>query len=172
MRRERAIRSVSDTGNETARLATLRQYNILDTAPEAAFDALTRLAAHFCATPIAVISLIDRNRQWFKSKVGWEADEVPRDVALFCAQTILQPDFYVVPDAKADEYFVNTPLVVADPPVRFYAGVPLTSSEGHALGTLCVIDHVARNLNSEQVDALCALAREVMILLEMRRRGS
>lgn len=155
--------------NEEARLAALYSYQILDTPPEPMFDALTRLAAHICATPVAVMSLVDRERQWFKSKVGWSISEVPREVGAFCAQTLLQPDFFVVSDACADERFAHTPLVAEEPHARFYAGVPLVTPDGYALGTLCVLDHVARRLNSEQVDALCALGREAMLLLEARR---
>lgn len=171
----RAIENKSErrnAANEEARLAALYSYQILDTPPEPAFDALTRLAAHLCATPVAVMSLVDRERQWFKSKVGWHVSEIPREVGVFCAQTLLQPDFFVVSDAYADERFARTPLVARAPHARFYAGVPLVTPEGYALGTLCVIDQVVRRLNSEQVDALCALGREAMLLLDAWRKST
>ncbi|MBR8839329.1 MAG: PAS domain S-box protein [Stigonema ocellatum SAG 48.90 = DSM 106950] len=154
--------------NEAQRIDTLLQYKILDTPSEAAFDDLTRLASYICGTPIALISLVDAKRQWFKSKVGLEALETPRDVA-FCAYSILQPDVFIVPDATIDERFATNPLVTSDPNVRFYAGFSLTNSEGFVLGTLCVIDHVPRELTPEQVEALRVLGRQVMKQMELRR---
>jgi len=154
--------------NEAARLETLYQYEILDTKAEESFDELTRLAALVCETPIALVSLVDARRQWFKSKVGMEATETLRALA-FCAQTIQQPDVLIVPDALADQRFATNPLVTSAPHIRFYAGVSLITPDGHALGTLCVIDRVPRELSPLQVEALRTLGHQVMTQLELQR---
>jgi PAS domain S-box-containing protein len=154
--------------DEATRLECLRRYEILDTAPEEAFDDLTALAAHICEAPIALITLVDENQQWFKSKVGLTVTETSRDVA-FCAHTILQPDLLIVPDALEDKRFSDNPLVTSEPKIRFYAGAPLMTPDGHALGTLCVIDRVPRELSAEQEQALRVLSRSVVTQLELRR---
>jgi PAS domain S-box-containing protein len=152
--------------HEPERLAVLHGLDILDTPPEVAYDELSALAAYICQTPIALISLVDADRQWFKSHFGWSAGETPRDVA-FCAHAILEPDLLVVPDASADERFAQNPLVTAPPNIRFYAGAPLVTAEGHALGTLCVLDHQPRQLNEEQARALRALSHQVVAQLRL-----
>lgn len=154
--------------NEAKRLKRLRGLNLLDTPPEEAFDAITDLAAAICKTPIALVSLVDRERQWFKARLGLDATETSRHVA-FCAHTILQPALMEVPDALEDERFRDNPLVQLDPAIRFYAGVPLITADGSALGTLCVIDRTSRRLNDFQRDSLRRLARTATALCESRK---
>jgi diguanylate cyclase (GGDEF)-like protein/PAS domain S-box-containing protein len=155
--------------DEMARLAALHNFKVLDTAPEPEFDDLTRLAATLCGTPISLVSLIDTDRQWFKSRVGLDACETPRDMA-FCSHAIRQSDLYVVPDAREHPLFRDNPLVTREPYIRFYAGSPLIVPGGHAIGTLCVIDRAPRQLSVEQRDALRVLARQVVAQLLLRRQ--
>ena len=155
-------------GNETQRLAALREYQILDTTTEQTYDDITALAAYLCKVPIAMISLVDESRQWFKSKLGLNERETPRDVA-FCAHAILQSEPLIVRDALKDSRFADSALVTRAPHIRFYAGYPLSSPEGFALGTLCAIDRKPRQLSAEQKQAMQSLSRQVMALLELRR---
>ena len=154
---------------EDARLAALRHYEILDTDPEIGFDDLARLAASICQVPIAAITLIDEDRQWFKSRVGIQSPETPLNQSL-CAYAILRPETLVVPDAMLDPTFRDHPAVEGEGGIRFYAGAPLVTPEGFALGTICVSDYVARELSKEQQNALEALARQVGTQLELRRK--
>ena len=156
--------------NETARLAALQQYRILDTPPEPTYDDIARLASQLCGTPISLVTMLDRDRQWFKSSVGLSGiSQTPRDIA-FCARAIMDPEeITVVPDAKRDSRFAFNPLVVGEPRIRFYAGAPLVTPNGEALGTLCVLDKQPRQLTPEQQESLRALAKLVMTQMELRR---
>ena len=154
---------------ETERLAELYRYEVLDTAPEKTLDDLVHLAAYICQAPIAVISLVDSDRQWFKSKIGLTATQTDRVVA-FCAHTILGDELFVVPDTLDDKRFVGNPLVTGDPNIRFYCGAPLTTPDGYRIGTLSVIDRVPRELSPEQLEAMRVLSRQVMDHLNLDRR--
>src|SRR5260370_11009219 len=156
--------------NETQRLKVLWQYDVLDTVPEEIFDDLTELDAQICDAPIALITLVDETRQWFKSKVGVSIKDTSGDSSC-CPPAINQTGLFMVPDATKDDRFANNPLVTSDPKVRFYAGAPLVTPDGFALGTLCVIDKVPRELRPEQQRALTILARHVMSQLELRRHS-
>ena len=154
--------------NEAARIEALKEYHILDTGTEQSYDDITTLAAHVCQVPIAMISLVDEVRQWFKSRVGLDQQQTPREVA-FCAHAILENKILIVEDATKNRQFADSTLVTGEPHFRFYAGVPLMNPEGLALGTLCVVDHRPRQLSAEQQQALQALSRKVMALMELRR---
>lgn len=155
--------------NESQRLEALRCCNILDTAPEPIYDDVTSLASTLCDTPIALISLVDSDRQWFKAKKGLEASSTPRSMA-FCAHAILSDHVLVVPDATADPRFWDNPLVVGSPGVRSYAGAPIMTAEGLRLGTVCVIDRRSRQFSNDQISSLAALSRQVASHLELRRQ--
>ncbi len=157
--------------DEAKRLLALKGFNVLDTAPEVELDDITRLASQICGVPIALISLVDENRQWFKSRVGLSATETPRDVA-FCAHAILESKTFIVEDALKDHRFSENPLVVSAPKVRFYAGAPLTTSAGYKIGTLCVIDHEPRKLSPDQTKSLEAPARQVIVNFENKKLKS
>ena len=154
--------------DEIQRLEALHRYGILDTSREAEFDDLTRLAAYICEAPIAVVNFIDTDRQWFKSEIGLGVSETSRDISI-CTHTIRRKDIFIVPDLSKDERFVHNPLVTGEPFIRFYAGVPLVTADGYALGTICVLDTKPRELDEARKVALHGLARQVMALLELRR---
>ena len=154
--------------DEPDRLAALKAYDVLDTPPEETLDDLAALAAELCQVPVALISLVDETRQWFKAKVGIDFQQTPRDVA-FCAHAICQPEILVVPDAMADERFARNPLVTGEPQIRFYAGAPLVTPAGHAVGSLCIIDRQPRELQPAHERVLRALSRHVVAQLELRR---
>ncbi len=161
------MKEPDEPSNEVARLEELRSFGILDTLTEEVYDDLVRLAAHIANTPIALVSLIDEDRQWFKARVGLDASQTPRGVS-FCGHVVADGKTLVVDDSLADERFADNPLVVGQPQVRFYAGAPIVTQAGHVLGTLCVIDHQPRALDPEKVRLLEALARQVMTQLELR----
>jgi GAF domain-containing protein len=156
--------------NEPKRLKVLWDYEVLDTVPEEIFDDLTELAALVCEAPISLISLVDEDRQWFKSKFGISVSETSRDIS-FCAHALNGLDLLIVPDASRDPRFSSNPLVTSDPKIRFYAGAPLVTPDGYVLGTLCVLDTRPRDLRPEQKKALGLLARHVISQLELRRRS-
>ncbi len=156
---------------EAARLEALRQYSILDTPTEQAYDDITALAAFICDVPIALVSLVDADRQWFKSSVGLEVRETSRDVS-FCAHAILGDRILIVGDTLKDERFADNPFVACAPKIRFYAGVPLVTPEKQIIGTLCVVDHQPRALSKRQQESLESLSRQVVTLLELQRVSS
>jgi len=154
--------------DDAERLATLRRYGILDTPAESSYDDLLSIATAICGAPMGTVSLVDAQRQWFKARVGVDAQQTPRDIA-FCSHTILDPNrVFEVTDAKADARFSDSPLVTGDPNIRFYAGAPLVASDGHAVGALCVMDTQPHQLSDSQRTALEALSRQVVALMELR----
>lgn len=158
--------------SESSRLLALQSYDIMDSGQELRYDDITLLASRICHTPMALITLINDDRQWFKSKIGLDCTGIPRELA-FCAHAIVEPDkVLTVVDARLDDRFAANPFVTGDPHARFYAGAPLVSADGHALGTLCVIDREPRHLEPDQKDALLALSRQVMALMEERRTSA
>ena len=156
--------------NELARLAALKRYNILDTLPEHAFDDATKLVSYICGVPIAHISFIDESRQWFKSEIGIGVPEVPREIS-FCRYTILESDMVEIPDTHLNERFKDDPNVTGGFKVRFYAGVPLTTPDGYNIGTICAIDHVSKELNENQRNAISIVAKHVINQLELRTKN-
>jgi diguanylate cyclase (GGDEF)-like protein len=162
-----SARSYPVPADEALRLRDLQRHQLLDRPGDHHFDRIVKLASAIFEVPIALISLVDKDRQWFLSREGLKVSETPREVA-FCAHTIATDDVLVVPDASRDERFSSNPLVVADPGIRFYAGAPLRSSEGHNLGTLCVIDKKPREFSPEQKQQLRMLAEVVMREIEWR----
>lgn len=158
--------------NEQQRLSALYEYNILDTLPEKEFDDIVRIASEICDTPISSVTIIDSDRQWFKSRKGLESQETPRDIS-FCGHAILHPDeVFTVADSHSDARFVDNPFVIGSPGIVFYAGVPLVTDTGYALGTICVIDNRPRELNDQQKTTLKALANQVVRLLELRKKSA
>ncbi|MDP5104979.1 MAG: ATP-binding protein [Polaribacter sp.] len=165
------MKSAEIPQNEEERLKVLEEYSILDTLPEAEYDAITKIASGICNTQIALVSIIDQNRQWFKSARGLNVTETPRDVS-FCAHSILHPnELFIINDATKDERFFDNPLTTNEPNVIFYAGAPLNSSEGFPLGTLCVIDDQPKVLTENQKESLLLLSKQVVVLLELRKKN-
>lgn len=166
------MREALEPENERERLEALESYSILDTLPEEDFDSLTAIASQICGTHISLVSLIDEKRQWFKSHHGLAVDETPKAYA-FCAHAINNPnEVFIIEDAREDERFQDNPLVTGAPYVIFYAGVPLINEEGLPLGTLCVIDKEPKALSENQINSLKALSRQVMNVIELRRKKS
>ena len=156
--------------HETERLKKLYAYQVLDTPAEADFDDLIKLASEICGVPIALITLVDTGRQWFKARIGLSLLETTRDIA-FCSHTILEDKLLEIQDTLADERFYDNPLVTGYPNIRFYAGVPLETPEGYKLGSLCVVDNQPRQLNDFQKSALTVLAKQVINQLEIRSKN-
>ena len=164
----KSVESVPVPANEVQRIAALKSYNILDSLPEKSFDDLAQLAAIICETPGAMITFVDSDRLWFKSMIGFVANEVPRELS-FCAHAIMDHEVMVVEDATKDERFAGNPLVASWPLVRFYAGSPLRTADGEALGSVCVVSQEPRSITPQQKQALRLLANQVQLLLEWRK---
>lgn len=155
--------------NEKERLDALHSYQIINTIPEEKFDSLTQIAAYICDSPIVLISLIDTNRLWFKSKIGMNISGIPRDIS-FCQYTIIQDEIFEIENALKDERFQNNPFVLGPPYIRFYAGTPLKTPEGFNVGTLCVFDTEPKILNSKQKMILKVLSNQVIANLELIKK--
>ena len=161
---------ISDIEEEDRRLKALAEYRILGTKPESCYDDITQIACHTCKVPISLMTLVDKDRQWFKSKVGFHKNETRRDWS-FCTHAIKENIPLIVNDAFLDERFVNNPLVKGDPKIRFYAGFPLKNSEGNKVGTLCVIDRKPGSLSPDQSSVMELLAKQIVSFLELRKRS-
>ena len=159
------MKSAPIPNNEKLRLMTLDRYQVLDTEAEQCFDDITKLASVICNTPISLVSLIDSNRQWFKSKVGLEANETSRDIS-FCGHAILKDDVFIVENALLDDRFSDNPLVVGEPSIRFYAGAPLKTSKGYKIGTLCIIDSQPREFRQQDIEILEKVASDIVFLID------
>lgn len=155
------------SANESARVAALDRYAILDTEPEQSFDDLVILASHICKTPMATLTLVDDHRQWFKSAVGVQVRETPREIS-FCAHAIEQPNLFIISDTLQDARFKDNPMVTGEPQIRFYAGAPLVNEDGFALGTICVADKQPRELDEDQKMALTSLSHLALRQMELR----
>ena len=157
--------------DEEARLEALHRYRILDTEAEEVYDNLSRLAAHLCGVPISAVSLVDEDRQWLKARVGIETHQIPRELSV-CAHAIDGAGVLIVPDTMQDERFADNPLAASPSGIRFYAGAPLVTPDGYAIGTLCVMDRKPGALSPSQAETLQALSRHVIARMEMRRAAS
>ncbi|WP_338636842.1 GAF domain-containing sensor histidine kinase [Spirobacillus cienkowskii] len=161
----------SAENSEKLRLQALKEYNILDSPPELTHDEITKIAAYICNTPVSLISLIDTNRQWFKSKFGFGVSETPRNIS-FCNHAIYENDIFIIEDATKDERFNNNPLVISDPYIKFYAGAQLRTPKGITIGTLCVIDYKPNHLNETQIEILKSLSKHVINFFELRLKNA
>ena len=161
---------ISDKDKEEQRLKALAEYRILGTEPESCYDDVTKIAAATCNVPISLMTLVDKDRQWFKSKIGLEINETRRDWS-FCTHAIKENSPLIINDALQDQRFINNPLVTGDPKIRFYAGFPLKTSGGNKLGTLCVIDRKPGRLNSNQFSVMELLSKQIVSFLELRKRS-
>ena len=161
---------ITDTDEEDRRLKALAEYRILGTEPESCYDDITQIAARTCQVPISLMTLVDKDRQWFKSKVGFQTSETRRDWS-FCTHAIKENNPLIVHDAYQDKRFINNPLVTGDPKIRFYAGFPLKNNDGNKLGTLCVIDRKPGTLDKEQCSIMELLAKQIVSFLELRKRS-
>lgn len=162
------MKKASKPKNEEQRLNSLKSLNLLDTFPEEEYDQITELASQICNTPIALISLVDQDRQWFKSKKGTQVSQTPRDISL-CAHAILSEQVFLIEDTKKDDRFFDNPIVTGDPHIEFYAGAPLLAPDGHVIGTVCVIDNKPKKLTETQLQSLKVLSKQVTKLLEFRQ---